>query len=107
MDGKAKGRTPYIVLIVIALATLLPWPFIAFTSLFAFDAPGSDKNPANWLLMAPIWIYPVILLGCAGGSWLLYRRKKLSWAIALVSVPLAIVIVYVIAAAVYLGAATH
>jgi hypothetical protein len=96
-----KGRTLYIVLVVIALATLLPWPFVAYTSLFAFDAPGSDKDPATLALTVPIWIYPVILLCCAGGSWLMYRRKKLNLAIALACIPLALVILYVAAVSIY------
>ncbi|RPJ61651.1 MAG: hypothetical protein EHM12_05125 [Dehalococcoidia bacterium] len=96
-----KGKTLYIVLIVIALATLLPWPFVAYTSLFAFDAPGSDKDPATLAMTVPIWIYPVILLGSAGISWLMYRRKKLNLAIVLACIPLALIILYVAAAAIY------
>jgi hypothetical protein len=96
-----KGKILYIILVVIALATLLPWPFVAYTSLFAFDAPGSDKDPATLALIVPIWIYPVILLCCAGVSWLMYRRQKLNLAIALACIPLVLVILYVAVAAIF------
>jgi hypothetical protein len=96
-----KSKTLYIVLIVVALATLVPWPFVAFTSFFAFDAPGSEKDPATLALTVSIWIYPVVLLCCAGISWLMYRRQKLNLAILLACIPLALIILYLAAAYIY------
>lgn len=105
MSDMPKVKITYMVLMVIALLTLIAWMFVAFISMFAFDAPGSESDPSLWALIVPVWIYPVILLGTAIGSWLFYKRGKLSWAIVLICIPLALVLLYASAILLYQAAA--
>jgi hypothetical protein len=58
----------YIVNILAGLL-LLCWPIAAFTSLFLFDAPGSESNPLALGLAFSIFIYPVVVLRGIKGFW--------------------------------------
>ncbi len=102
MSDKDKNiRTATIVLLVIVAVSLIPWAFAAFMSLFAFDAPGSEKDPSIWMMVAPIWAYPVIAAGCIIASAILYRKNKLIPALIVIAVPLAAIVLYAVIMGIY------
>ncbi len=98
----ARPRVPVwlIVIYVLALATLLAWPFVAFMSIFAFDAPGSTNNPAVWSGVILVLSYPLLPLIGVPGSFFAYRKgwRVPSYILAgLGAVPLAIILLGLIA----------
>lgn len=95
--------TAVIVLIVIVAVSLIPWAFAAFLSFFAFDAPGSENQLSTWLMVAPVWAYPVFAAGCMTGSIILKRKSKLLPALIVVAVPLAAVLLWAIFLGIYIG----
>jgi hypothetical protein len=101
-DSKDKKIvTAVTVLLVIVSVSLVPWAFAAFLSLFAFDAPGSEKQLSIWLLAGPVWAYPVIVAGCITGSIILKRKNKPLPALIVIAVPLAAIILWAIFIAIY------
>ena len=97
-----KPRFPIwlIILYILALATILLWPFVAFMSVFAFDAPGSAQNPAVWTGVTAVLSYPLLPLIGVGGSFFAYRRgwKTLAYILAGVgALPLLAVVLALIA----------
>jgi hypothetical protein len=58
------------------LLGLLP----ALTSIFLFDAPGSEKNPATILLFCAALTLPIACLISIILSWTLYARKHFAGA---------------------------
>ncbi|MEI6186249.1 MAG: hypothetical protein WCP43_03490 [Dehalococcoidia bacterium] len=96
-EGKDKKTgTAVTVLLVIVACSLVPWSFLAFLSLFAFDAPGSENQLSSWLLAGPVWAYPVIAAACIVGSIILKRKNKLRPALIVIAVPLAAIVVWAI-----------
>ncbi len=98
----ARPRVPIwlVILYILALATILAWPFIAFMSVFAFDAPGSSQDPAVWTGVITVLAYPLLPLIGVLGSFLAYRsgRKILSYILAgLGALPLVALILIFIA----------
>ena len=98
----AKPRIPVwlIIVYVLSLLTILVWPFIAFMSAFAFDAPGSADDPAVWTGVIAVLSYPVLPLIGMPGSFLFYRasRKIPAYILAGIgAIPLALVLVFLIA----------
>ncbi len=84
-----------IVVYVLALATILAWPFVAFMSVFAFDAPGSAQNPAIYATVGLILAYPLLPLVGVSGSFVAYRKaaKPLAYVLAGIgSLPLAVLV---------------
>ena len=98
-----KISTSVIVLLVIVGLSLIPWAFAAFVSLFAFDAPGSEKQLSTWLMVAPVWAYPIIAVGCIIGSIILKRKNKLRPALIVIAIPLAAIILWAIFICIYTG----
>ena len=92
-----------IVLLVIVAASLIPWAFAAFLSFFAFDKPGSEKELSTWLMVAPVWAYPVIAAGCIAGSILLKRKNSLLPALIVIAIPLAAVVLWAVFLGIYIG----
>jgi hypothetical protein len=97
-----KPRVPawLIVVYILALATILAWPFIAFMSVFAFDAPGSAENPAVWTGVILVLAYPLLPLVGVPGSFFAYRKnlKKLAYVLLVIGgVPLVILVIALIA----------
>src|SRR5512139_3615600 len=89
-----------VILYILALATILAWPFIAFMSAFAFDAPGSSQDSAVWTGVITVLAYPLLPLIGVLGSFLAYRsgRKTLSYILAAVgALPLVALILILIA----------
>jgi hypothetical protein len=83
-----RGRGPLAWLIVsqaLALLTLLPWLI-----LFALSRSGSGapSGPLAWLVLALVWIYPVVLLACMVMSWRAYRRGETRRAAVRTTIPL-------------------
>ncbi len=102
MSDKDKNiRTATIILLVIVMISLIPWAFAAFTSLFAFDKPGSERDPSIWMMVAPIWAYPIIAAGCIIGSVVLYKKNRPLPALIVIAVPLAAVILYAAVMGIY------
>lgn len=102
MKDKDKNiGTATIVLLVIVMISLIPWAFAAFTSLFAFDKPGSERDPSIWMMVAPIWAYPIIAAGCIIGSVVLYKKNRPLPALIVIAVPLVAIILYTAVAGVY------
>lgn len=50
---------------VIAVLSLLGWPFLAFGSVFLFDDPASERNPFLWATAYTVWYYYPVA-PCAG-----------------------------------------
>jgi len=98
-----KLNTTLVVMLVIVGISLIPWALAAFTSLFAFDAPGSEKELSIWLMVVPIWIYPVIAVGCMAGSIILMRKTRLRPALIMIAIPLAAIVLWIICTGIYLG----
>jgi len=98
-----KIRTSVIVLLVIVGLSLIPWAFAAFVSLFAFDAPGSEKQLYTWLIVIPVWIYPLLAVGCMTGSIVLKRRNKLCPALVVIAIPLVAIVLWAIFTGIYAG----
>jgi len=61
-----------IILNTLILLLILPWPLIAFVSLFAFDSPGSYTNPIIWIIFFAINAYPLWLIFIAN-----YNRRQI------------------------------
>lgn len=102
MKDKDKNiGTATIVLLVIVMISLIPWAFVAFTSLFAFDKPGSESDASIWMMVAPIWAYPIIAAGCIIGAVVLYKKNRPLPALIVIAVPLAAVILYAAVMGVY------
>ncbi len=72
----------------LSLTLILVWPLVFFTSIFMFDAPGSDTLP-NYLLFFAINGYPLLLVGIAFLSVGLYPRNRIA-ATLLPCIPLAV-----------------
>ena len=101
-DSKDKKiGTAVTVLLVIVACSLVPWSFLAYLSLFAFDAPGSENQLSSWLLAAPVWAYPVIVAGCIAGSIILRRKNKLRPALIVIAIPLAAIVIWAIIIGLY------
>lgn len=62
--------------------------FLAFTSLFLFDAPGSEKNPATIVLFFSAVTLPVACLASIALSWILYLRRRFTGARVISMLPL-------------------
>lgn len=92
-----------IVLLVIVAASLIPWAFAAFLSFFAFDKPGSENEWATWLMVAPVWAYPVIAAGCITASIILKRKNSMLPALIVIAIPLAAVVLWAIFLGIYIG----
>ena len=92
-----------IVLLVIVAASLIPWAFAAFLSFFAFDKQGSENEWATWLMVAPVWAYPVIAAGCITASIILKRKNSMLPALIVIAIPLAAVVLWAIFLGIYIG----
>jgi len=97
----AAIRIPIWLIIVyaLALATILIWPFIAFMSVFAFDAPGTAQDPAVWTGVIAVLSYPLLPLVGVPGSFLTYRKglRKPAYVLAAIgAVPLVILAIALI-----------
>ncbi len=101
MENK-KIKTATIILLVIVAVSLMPWSLAAFTSLFAFDKPGSDRDPSIWMMVAPLLSYGAIAAGCLIASVILYSKNKLLPALIVIAIPLAAAILYGLIMGVYL-----
>jgi hypothetical protein len=102
MTDKDKNiRTATIILLVIVMVSLIPWAFVAFTSLFAFDRPGSERDASIWMMVAPILAYPIIAASCIIGSVLLYKNNRPLPALIIIAIPLAAVILYAAVMGIY------
>ena len=91
------------VLLVLVVVSLVPWAFAAFISLFAFDAPGSEKQAFTWLLVAPVWAYPVVAIAGLVCAILLKRRNRLRAALTAAVLPLAAIVLWAIILGLYFG----
>ena len=99
-NPKPKIPVWLIIIYVLALATILLWPLVAFSSIFAFDAPGSANDPRVWTTVIVVLSYPLLPLVGVTGSFFAYRkgRSKLAYVLAGIgSLPLVAVILILIA----------
>lgn len=49
-----------IAILMVALALgVIPWPYIAYGTIFFFDAPGAASNPITIIFAISILIYPL------------------------------------------------
>ena len=51
------------------LVSAIPGGVLAFTTVFMFDAPGSDANPLTIALAASFWSFPGLAVLAPVGSW--------------------------------------
>ena len=65
-----------IILNTLILLLILPWPLIAFVSLFAFDAPGSDTDPMTWIIFIAINSYPIWLFLITNYNRQMIKQRK-------------------------------
>ena len=84
-----KAITWLIITQILAALSLFPWLIIAGLSLLAFD---SGYRLSAILFVVFIWVYPLLLLGCAIQAWWLYRHGKVRGALITTSIPLAVVL---------------
>ena len=84
---------------ILSLLTLAAWPFVAFMSVFAFDAPGTAQGPAVWSMVITVLAYPLLPLIGVPASFFSYRanHKMLGYILAgIAAIPLAILVVILI-----------
>ena len=89
--------------IVFGVVGLLAVPG-SFVSLFAFDAPGSDKNPFLWGAVFCMWALPVLCPLSIIAAWVLHVRRKTKaarWVALLPVCSLVLFIVMAVGAALY------
>lgn len=72
---------------VLMLAGAFFWPLLGFVSLFAFDAPGSEKDIRVWAMVAPIWAYPFVAFICSAAAGILKRKGNARGATFLMGIP--------------------
>jgi ABC-type transport system involved in multi-copper enzyme maturation permease subunit len=89
------------VLLILVGCSLVPWSFLAYMALFAFDAPGSENQLTTWLLVAPIWAYPLVAIGGLACAIMLRRRNRLRAALTAAIIPLAAIILWAIIMGLY------
>ncbi len=99
----AAVRVPVwlIVVYVLALATILAWPCIAYMSVFAFDAPGSAQNPAVWSTVILVLAYPLLPIIGVIASFITYRKglRKPAYVLAGIgALPLVALLAFIVAA---------
>ncbi len=93
-----------IIIYVLALLVICAWPFMAFGSIFLFDAPGSSQQAGTYVALAILIGYPIIPVAGVLGSYFAYRgeRKPLAYALAAIAVlPTAFLFVSLLASQVY------
>ena len=78
---------------LIGLLSLLPWLVIAGLSVMAFD---SGETAQAWAFVGAIWSYPVLPIGSAIVSWILYAMQKKRAALIVTSLPLLLAVPLVI-----------
>jgi hypothetical protein len=88
-----KAVTWLIITQILAALSLLPWLPIAGLSLLAFD---SGYGMSAVLFVSMIWLYPLLPLSCAIRAWWLYRHGKQRAAIITTSIPLVVVLPFVL-----------
>jgi hypothetical protein len=98
----AKPRLPAWLVIgyILSLLAIAAWPFVAFMSVFAFDAPGSAQDPAVWTTVIAVLSYPLLPLVGVPASFFSYRgnHRTLGYILAAVgAVPLAIILLALVA----------
>ena len=75
---KTKPRWPVIAWLAIsqllAVGSLIPWLAYAYLSFWAIQTGGSS----TWevIFVSITFAYPIVVIGCAILSWLLYRAHK-------------------------------
>ena len=96
MQNPSRRIPIWLILVyVFSLATLLAWPFVAFMSAFAFDAPGSANDPSVWTIVIVILLYPLLPIVGVVSSFFTYRkgRKVVAYILAAVgAIPLLIIV---------------
>lgn len=81
----------------IALALLfLFWPWLALSSLFLFDAPGSNESPSVLLLATSIWLYPFLAILGSLLSWGADKRGQVRSALGFACLPFPCVVIMAI-----------
>jgi hypothetical protein len=99
MRSNKPARIP-IWLIIVYVFALLAWPFVAFMSVFAFDAPGSVQDPAIWATVIAVLSYPLLPLIGIPGSFFAFRRdhRRLAYALTAVgAIPFVMAVVALLA----------
>jgi Na+-driven multidrug efflux pump len=76
------------VIYVLALLALVVWPCAAFTSIFAFDAPGSAQQSSTYVYVGIALLYPILPIAGVLGSFFAQRgqHKPLAYILAAVAV---------------------
>ena len=65
-----------IILNTLIFLLFLPWPLVAFVSLFAFDSPGSDTDPMTWIIFIAINSYPIWLFLITNYNRQMIKQRK-------------------------------
>lgn len=72
--GGRRGTLAWLIGSQLLLAlSLLPWVVMFGLSAMAFD---SGFSAGAWLLVLPIWIYPLLVLGGVIASWVMFSRRR-------------------------------
>ena len=71
--GATGGRIAAGVLGVLFLIAILPAAFLAFTTIFFFDAPGSTESALTVMLAAGFWAAPIV---CGVAASLAFRAAS-------------------------------
>ena len=72
------------IMYVLALLAVVVWPCAAFTSMFAFDAPGSAQQSSTYVYVGIALLYPIIPIVGVLGSFFAHRgqHKRLAYGLA-------------------------
>jgi heme/copper-type cytochrome/quinol oxidase subunit 2 len=60
----------------------------AMSSFFLFDAPGSEKNSAVWVLFWSLLTFPVVCVVAIAAAWIAYALKRFVFARCISLLPL-------------------
>lgn len=74
---------------------------MAFTTIFFFDAPGSEDSETTLALAWTIWTYPAWVIPGCGLAWLAYSRKAYRWALGFCALPAIGALIIVVAGIVF------
>jgi hypothetical protein len=92
-DSIKRARTFVIIGTVIHVALAALSLVAALTTLFMFDAPGSEKNPYLLTMVWSIWLFPVACAIAIIVGWIAYFLKSLTLARLVFLLPIVNIIV--------------
>lgn len=88
MEKPRAKKVLIVATVILSLGTIVSLP-LALTSVFLFDAPGSEKNPATIALFWSALTAPVGGILAIALAWIFYATDRLKAACCFTLLPLA------------------